>query len=171
MSAVAGSLATVLICDDEPSLRELIRVSLDGENSRTVRSGLLARITVALGVLAAALVIVFAVLIVALIGLRDRSVAARHAQFVIARANALQTLVLDFESGFRGYAITGNRRYLDAWHRARRDYQKRANDLISLTADDPAQQQLARQINQSVNSYLDVYTPAFMEFLYRNPTL
>jgi CheY-like chemotaxis protein len=30
---LAGSLATVLICDDEPSLRELIRVSLSGEYS------------------------------------------------------------------------------------------------------------------------------------------
>jgi CheY-like chemotaxis protein len=30
MSPMAGSLATVLICDDEPSLRELIRISLDG---------------------------------------------------------------------------------------------------------------------------------------------
>ena len=30
MEAMAGSLATVLICDDEPSLRELIRISLDG---------------------------------------------------------------------------------------------------------------------------------------------
>lgn len=30
MSEMAGSLATVLICDDEPSLRELIRVSLVG---------------------------------------------------------------------------------------------------------------------------------------------
>jgi CheY-like chemotaxis protein len=30
MEPMAGSLATVLICDDEPSLRELIRVSLDG---------------------------------------------------------------------------------------------------------------------------------------------
>jgi len=27
---MAGFLATVLICDDEPSLRELIRISLDG---------------------------------------------------------------------------------------------------------------------------------------------
>ncbi len=27
---MAGVLATVLICDDEPSLRELIRISLDG---------------------------------------------------------------------------------------------------------------------------------------------
>jgi len=30
MRPMAGSPATVLICDDEPSLRELIRVSLDG---------------------------------------------------------------------------------------------------------------------------------------------
>jgi DNA-binding response OmpR family regulator len=30
---MAGYLATVLICDDEPSLRELIRISLDGPYS------------------------------------------------------------------------------------------------------------------------------------------
>ncbi len=30
MEGMAGFLATVLICDDEPALRELIRVSLDG---------------------------------------------------------------------------------------------------------------------------------------------
>jgi CheY-like chemotaxis protein len=31
MERMAGSLATVLICDDEPALRELIRVSLEGQ--------------------------------------------------------------------------------------------------------------------------------------------
>jgi CheY-like chemotaxis protein len=30
MRRMAGSPATVLICDDEPALRELIRISLDG---------------------------------------------------------------------------------------------------------------------------------------------
>ena len=30
MEKMAGSLATVLICDDEPALRELIRVRLEG---------------------------------------------------------------------------------------------------------------------------------------------
>jgi DNA-binding response OmpR family regulator len=30
MVPMAGFLATVLICDDEPSIRELIRISLDG---------------------------------------------------------------------------------------------------------------------------------------------
>jgi len=30
MMEMAGFLATVLICDDEPSIRELIRISLDG---------------------------------------------------------------------------------------------------------------------------------------------
>jgi DNA-binding response OmpR family regulator len=33
MEKMSGFLATVLICDDEPSLRELIRVSLDGPYS------------------------------------------------------------------------------------------------------------------------------------------
>jgi CheY-like chemotaxis protein len=33
MEAMAGSLATVLICDDEPALRELIRISLAGQYS------------------------------------------------------------------------------------------------------------------------------------------
>ena len=31
MGRVGGFLATVLICEDEPALRELIRISLDGE--------------------------------------------------------------------------------------------------------------------------------------------
>jgi CheY-like chemotaxis protein len=31
MSPVAGFLATVLICEDEPALRELVRLSLDGQ--------------------------------------------------------------------------------------------------------------------------------------------
>jgi two-component system, OmpR family, response regulator len=33
MEGMAGFLATVLICEDEPSLRELIRISLDGPYS------------------------------------------------------------------------------------------------------------------------------------------
>jgi DNA-binding response OmpR family regulator len=33
LRAMTGARATVLICDDEPSIRELIRVSLDGEYS------------------------------------------------------------------------------------------------------------------------------------------
>jgi signal transduction histidine kinase len=149
-------------------------VATDAEQGRResrVRSGLLTRIVVALAALAAALVVVFAVLIVAVLGLRDRSVAARHAQFVIARANALQTLVLDFESGFRGYALTGNKQYLKPWERARREYQQRANDLIRFTAGDKSQQKRARTINRAVNDYLAVYTPNFMKFLYRNPIL
>jgi CheY-like chemotaxis protein len=38
MGRMAGFLATVLICDDEPSLRELIRISLDGGPYRFVEA-------------------------------------------------------------------------------------------------------------------------------------
>ena len=38
MREMAGFLATVLICDDEPSLRELIRISLNGGPYRFVEA-------------------------------------------------------------------------------------------------------------------------------------
>jgi CheY-like chemotaxis protein len=38
MGAVGGFLATVLICDDEPSLRELVRISLGGGPYRFVEA-------------------------------------------------------------------------------------------------------------------------------------
>ena len=109
------------------------------------RSGLLTRIAIALGALALALALVFVVLIVAVAGLRDRSFDARRSEQVIATANGLQTLVIDFETGLRGYAITGNKRYLDPWYRAKGQFPTAAEDLMSLTADDPKQQALARK--------------------------
>jgi signal transduction histidine kinase len=134
------------------------------------RSGLLMRIAIALGALALALALVFVVLIVAVTGLRDRSVAARHSEQVIATANALQTLVIDFETGLRGYAITGNRRYLDPWYRAQKQFPMTSEDLISLTADDPEQQALARKIANSVQGYFGTYNQSILGFLIRNPS-
>src|SRR5690242_4892949 len=80
-----------------------------------VPSGLLARIAIVLGILALALSLLFVVLIFAVTGLRDRSFDARHSEQVIATANGLQTLVIDFETGLRGYAITHDKKLLRPW--------------------------------------------------------
>lgn len=133
-------------------------------------SGLLARIALALGALAVALVFVFAVLIVAVSGLRSRSFEARHSQQVLATANGLQTLVIDFETGLRGFAITKETRYLEPWKRAQREYPGTVRALLRLTADDPLQQALARRIGDSVASYFHDYSAPFIEFLKRNPS-
>jgi signal transduction histidine kinase len=133
------------------------------------RSGLLTRIAIALGALAAGLVILFVVLIVAVTGLRDRSVEARHAEQVIATANGLQTLVIDFETGLRGFVITRQDRFLDPWRKAQHAYPKEVKLLIAQTANDPEQNTRALHIRQAVDSYLNVYSIDVMQFLRRNP--
>jgi signal transduction histidine kinase len=133
-------------------------------------SGLLTRIAIALGALALALTLVFVVLIVAVTGLRDRSFQARHSEQVIATANGLQTLVIDFETGLRGYAITGKRSYLKPWARAQAQYPSKADELIKLTAGDPQQQARARQISAKVSDYFQRYNGSILGFLIRNPS-
>src|SRR5436190_2659147 len=147
--------------------------SLDGPHagagSMKARSGLLARIAVGFGGLAIGLAIVFAVLIAAAIGLRHRSLEARHSQQVIATANGLQTLVIDFETGLRGFVITNQERYLEPWREARKRYPPQMTKLIRLTADDPSQQTVARAIKMSIDAYLRDYSLPLVEFMRRNP--
>jgi len=146
---------------------------LEGPHGNTARirarSGLLARIAVGFGGLAIGLAIVFVVLIAAAIGLRHRSLEARHSQQVIATANGLQTLVIDFETGLRGFVITNQERYLEPWREARKRYPPQMAKLIRLTADDPAQQTVARSIKMSIDAYLRDYSVPLVGFMRRNP--
>jgi signal transduction histidine kinase len=138
-------------------------------DDQTRRWGLLARIGIAVAGLAAGLVLVFSLLTLAVVALRHRSVEARHSQQVIATANGVQTLVIDFETGLRGFVITKKESYLDPWRTARVEYPKRIASLIRLTADDPAEQRSARRIKTQIDDYFGAYSPRFMQFLRRNP--
>jgi signal transduction histidine kinase len=148
---------------------ETAKAASGAEQRPRTRSRLLTRIAIALGALALALALVFVVLIVAVTGLRDRSFQARHSEQVIATANGLQTLVIDFETGLRGYAITGKDSYLDPWNRAKRSYRAKADALVSMTADDPKQNVRARNIANKVTDYFGAYSTGIRGFLYRNP--
>ena len=72
------------------------------------------RIAVSAVAVAVGLALVFAVLFLAITGLRERSDQARHSQQVIATANRLQTYVIDLETGLRGFIITNDERDLRA---------------------------------------------------------
>jgi signal transduction histidine kinase len=134
------------------------------------RSGLLTRIALGVGGLAAGLVIVFALLLIAVVGLRHRSLEARRSQEVIATANGLQTLVIDFETGLRGFVIWQQQRYLKPWRRARNRYPKEMDKLIRLTAHDQHQSAAAHQIRSAIDAYLRSYSaPLLVKFLQRNP--
>ncbi len=119
--------------------------------------------------LAAGLAVVFALLLIAVVGLRDRSLEARHSQEVIATANGLQTLLIDFETGLRGFVIWKQDRYLRPWHVARARYPGEMAKLIRLTKKDPRQQAAARQIKTAIDAYLLEYSLPLVKFLQRNP--
>jgi len=133
------------------------------------RSGLLARIGVWALVVSVALGAVFAVLIFSVIGLRNRSQEARRSQEVIATANRLETLVVDLETGLRGYVITRKDRELKPWRDALRLYPRQLRSLVHLTAENPQQQARAKQIGMSIQNYLTVYSGPLIRFIRDNP--
>jgi len=133
------------------------------------RSGLTTRIAIVVGAVAVLVTVTFVVLIVAVVGLRHRSLEAGHSQRVIATANGLQTLVIDFETGLRGFALTGLKRDLQPWKTAQRRYPRQMRKLLSLTADNPAQHAAALQIQKRIDYYATNYSLQLLNFLERNP--
>src|SRR5437763_5910225 len=117
-------------------------------------SGLLARIALSAIVVAVGLAIVFGVLFLAILTLRDRSVEAAHTQQVIATANRLQTLVIDLETSVRGFVITKNERDLGPWLRAQQRYPDAMEKLLALRKDNPRQHSRALVLQSSIHSYL-----------------
>ena len=141
----------------------------DDRGTTRARSGLLARIGVWALVVSVALGAVFAVLIFSVIGLRHRSLDARRSQEVIATANRLETLVVDLETGLRGYVITRKIRELNPWRNALRLYPGELKSLIRLTAENRQQQSRAKRIGASIRNYLTVYSLPLIRFMRDNP--
>jgi signal transduction histidine kinase len=133
------------------------------------KSGLVARIALSAIAVAIGLAIVFAVLFLAIVSLRERSEDAQHSQQVIAVANRLQTYVVDLETGARGYAITRDERYLDPWWSAQARYPAAVNALVQLTRDNPVQRGRALEIKRSIQRYFSAYSAPLVGFLRRNP--
>jgi signal transduction histidine kinase len=128
-----------------------------------------ARIALSAVLVAVGLAIVFAVLFLAIVGLRERSFEARNSQEVIAAASQLQTLVIDLETGLRGFIITGNERQLEPWRSARAKYPTSIATLLRLTRDNGAQHARAMEVKRAVDSYFQRYSLPLVRFLQRNP--
>jgi signal transduction histidine kinase len=127
-----------------------------------VRGGLALRTIVASGLLAVLVGGAFAVLVRAISEERDSAALATHSQEVIGTASALERMVLDLETGQRGYLITRDDRFLEPWRAALEDYQAESRDLIRLAVV-PAQDRGARRIAAAVESYVRDYSVPLVE--------
>ena len=100
---------------------------------------------------------VFALL---LYNLRDANNAARKPEEAIAAASRLETLVLDLETGGRGFVITGQPRFLEPWRAALVALPEQEAALERLARNDPRQEATARAITRAVRSYVRRLLPA-----------
>jgi signal transduction histidine kinase len=122
-----------------------------------VRGRLTGRVMIASVLLVLVVSAAFAVLLLAVDSMRDSGRLARHSRNELVAANGVEKLVIDMETGERGFVITRRERFLGPWHAARRAIPGDAKRLISLTAN-PGQRRQATVIARSVNSYVRDYS-------------
>jgi CHASE3 domain sensor protein len=123
-----------------------------------VREGLTRRTIVASAVLALLVGAAFAILVRAIGEERDSAALATRSQEALAAANALERLVLDLETGQRGFLITGEERFLEPWETARTAYPEASRILARNTRDVPVEEHRARDIAAAIESYVRDYS-------------
>ena len=125
-----------------------------------MRHRLVTQILVASAVLMVLVAASFAGLVRSVQAQRDSAELAQQSQRVLVAASNLERLVLNLQSGTRGYVITGRVLFLEPTTSARASFSDAARELVSLVEDDPAQLGLARGISIGAERFLaDVIDP------------
>jgi signal transduction histidine kinase len=99
----------------------------------------------------------FVVLLLAIDNLREASDETRDAREELIAVDQLEKLVIDLETGVRGFVITGEERFLDPWNEARAAFPRQGRRLERLVADNPEQLRRVRRIIQDSRSYIREY--------------
>ncbi|MDP9258925.1 MAG: CHASE3 domain-containing protein, partial [Actinomycetota bacterium] len=133
-------------------------------------SGLTRRIVVASGLLALIVAAAFAVVLLAIADLRRFQNRTIHAQEVLTTSNELERLLLDLETGQRGFILTGEGRFLQPWTLARERFPSRARALLQLVAADASETRWARQIAGDETSYIRDYSVPLVNAARRGET-
>src|ERR1700744_6682777 len=101
------------------------------------------------------LVLIVGVLsIISINQLEDDTIMVEHSQQIVKSSNDLLQLLIDAETGMRGYAATGNKAFLDPYNAAVPNITVDLNDLRALTANDPLQAKRVEKMDVLVNRQL-----------------
>jgi signal transduction histidine kinase len=99
----------------------------------------------------------FTVLLLAISDLRASGRLLTHSREANASADRLEELVIDLETGVRGFVITRQERFLEPWRNARARIPGEARTLRGL-ADQPEQRRRARAIARDSAAYITEYS-------------
>jgi signal transduction histidine kinase/CHASE3 domain sensor protein len=135
----------------------------------SVKRDLTARMVGASILLAVLVGAVLTVLAVTLYGFRGTANRARHSEEVLATANRLERVVLDLETGERGFLLTRQQSFLEPWRTAGKQLPVEADRLETLAAGDPAQERRADGIEQAALAYYANWSVPIVRLTQRDP--
>ncbi len=121
------------------------------------------------GVLALLIAGVFSLLLIAVLNLREATNREAHSKDVTVASLALEKLVVDLETGVRGFVIAGNPRLLDPWTNARRRIPERINALERLVRDDAEQLRRVRGLAAAISAYEEDYSLPLVQIARESP--
>ena len=133
--------------------------------------GLTRRMALASGLLMVVVVGVLGVLLLAIADLRDSGRAARDTREELIALDSVEKLVVDLETGLRGFVITREARFLAPWNEARAALPDRVGALQRLVAENRKQSQRASAIARAVRSYISDYGLPLVAAVQRGETL
>ncbi len=110
------------------------------------------------------LLLLTATLVVEIVGLTTSFGWVDHTDQVIANVRQLTRYIVDMESGLRGYYLTGDQTFLDAYKAAKAEVPGQLTLLNGLTSDNPSQQRLLRELRD-----LDLRWIEYSEHLLQQP--
>ncbi|HMJ00328.1 MAG TPA: ATP-binding protein [Gaiellaceae bacterium] len=108
-------------------------------------------------VLAVLVIGVFVAMILALSALQTATKQEAQSKEVTTSALNLMTLVLDVETGVRGYVITGKEPFLKPYLDARQQLPRSLNEFEKLASREPRQQSAAHGLTTAIRLYLTEY--------------
>jgi signal transduction histidine kinase/CHASE3 domain sensor protein len=118
-----------------------------------VRLGLTPRILLAGGIVVVFLVIEFALVVHSFQSVRHSTASEQRAERTVVAGSQVEKLVLDLETGSRGYVITGDKDFLGPWNRAQQQLPAESRLLESLSPGP-----WAERVNRAWRSYLTVWS-------------
>ena len=98
-----------------------------------MRGGLTRRMVIASALLTLVTSAAFAVLLLAIRDQRSSAQLARNSQEVLAAAARVERLLVDIETGTRGYLLTGEDRFLQPAHAGEAGFAQASTELVDLT--------------------------------------
>jgi signal transduction histidine kinase len=120
-------------------------------------ASLSARLIAGSAVLALLVAAAFGVLVFAVTSLDDATKRERHAKAVTAETLQLEKLVLDLDTGLRGFVLTGKQDLLAPWTSARAALPDRLSAFRRLASTTPDERRRAEELVNAINQYVNDY--------------